>query len=256
MRVLLVVILVLSLPQSLHATDIEREQRWVDQTIDLIFDGAPVFLEAEGHRFLSIYTESESTSSKGMIVLHGTGFHPDWAQVVQPVRVSMAESGWNTLSIQLPILEKSAAYEDYIALYPEVPGRIQVAVDFLHEQGMNTLVIVAHSQGATMASYYLANSEHSIQAFVAVGMSAQHRQPSVNSAESLKSINIPVLDIYGSRDFPTVLETAEQRGRAAAHNPGYTQTVIANAYHFFDDTQHERELLNTVATWLDAVLDP
>lgn len=252
MKAILILCLLIAMP--LQATNTDREQRWIDQTVDLIFDGEPVFLEADAHRFLGIYTESETPSTRGMIVLHGTGFHPDWEQVVQPVRVKMTEHGWNTLSIQLPLLEKSAAYEDYIPLYPEVPGRMMAATDYLLEQGVDSIVVVAHSQGATMASYYLANNKHDIRALVAIGMSAQHRQPAINSAESLKLINIPVLDIYGSRDFPTVLETAEQRREGAAHNGNYKQTVIADAYHFFDDTGHEHELLRTVADWLEKYL--
>jgi len=252
MKIILALLIMFSLP--LLATDVEREQRWIDQTIDTIFYGDPVFLEAESHRFLGIYTESETPTAKGMIVLHGTGFHPDWEQVVQPVRVQMTEHGWNTLSIQLPLLEKSAAYEDYVPLYPLVPARLHAAKGFLHEQGMDTVVIVAHSQGATMASYFLANAKHDVKALVAIGMSAQHLESNINSAESLKYIEIPVLDIYGSRDFPTVLETAENRRQGAAHNSQYEQMVIADAYHFFDNTEHEQELLRSISVWLNAQL--
>jgi len=236
------------------ATNVEREQRWVDQTLDIIFDGDPVFLDADGHRFLSIFTESETESNKGMIVLHGTGFHPDWEQVVRPVRVEMTTQGWHTLSIQLPILEKSAAYEDYVQLYPEVPARMQAATSFLEEQNIDSIVVVAHSQGATMASYYLANHTHKIEALVAIGMSAQHIEPTVNSAQSLKQINIPVLDIYGSRDFPTVLRTTNQRQHSAKHNSDYKQVVIDSAYHFFDNSDHENQLLEVIARWLGEVL--
>lgn len=128
---------------------------------------------------------------------------------------------------------------------------MRAATDYLLEQGVDTVVVVAHSQGATMASYYLARTEHDIKALVAIGMSAQHTQPDINSAESLKLINIPVLDIYGSRDFPTVLETAEARRQGSAHNNNYKEVVIDDAYHFFDNTDHERQLLSTVAQWLD-----
>jgi len=243
-----------TLASHANATNVEREQRWVDQTLDFLFDGEPVFLDADGHRFLGIFTESETESNKGMIVLHGTGFHPDWEQVVQPVRVDMTTHGWNTLSIQLPILEKSAAYEDYVPLYPEVPARMQAAIAFLENQNIDRITVVAHSQGATMASYYLANHEHNIEALVAIGMSAQHTQASVNSAESLKRIDIPVLDIYGSRDFPTVLRTANTRQQSASHNSDYKQIVIDSAYHFFDNTEHENQLLAAIAQWLNEVL--
>lgn len=253
MRALIVASLLLFWHVQALATDAAREQRWIDQTVDSIFDGDPVYLKTAEHRFLSIYTESETTSTNAMIVLHGTGFHPDWDQVVQPVRISMTQHGWNTLSIQLPLLEKSAAYEDYVPLYPEVPPRMQAATDFLREQGMQHIVVVAHSQGATMACYYLARHPNNIMALVAIGMSAQHRQADINSAESLKAIDIPVLDIYGSRDFPTVLETADMRARGANHNPSYQQRVIDEAYHFFDSTDHERQLLQNIREWLEAV---
>ena len=235
---------------SLQATDVQREQRWIDQTIDSILDGEPVFLNADDHRFFSIYTPSESASANGAIILHGTGFHPDYEQVVQPLRVDLTTHGWNTLSIQLPLLDAEADYEDYVSVYPEVPPRIDAAIQYLQTQGSSNLVIVAHSQGATMASYFIANSKHQLRALVAIGMSAQHLQPEINSAESLKKIDIPVLDLFGSKDFPAVLRTAEQRADAGAHNPGYSQQVIAGAYHFFDF--REDELLAAVSDWLQA----
>lgn len=250
MRALILVSLILFCCCQAQATDVAREQRWIKQTVDSIFDGEVVYLDTPEHRFLGIYTESVTPSTQAMIVLHGTGFHPDWEQVVQPVRVSMAEQGWNTLSIQLPLLEKSAAYEDYVPLYPEVPPRMQSATDFLLERDMQNIVVVAHSQSATMACYYLARYPHSIEALVAIGMSAQHRQANINSAESLKVIDIPVLDIYGSRDFPTVLETARLRAAGAEHNSRYQQQIIDEAYHFFDNTDHERQLLQNIQEWL------
>ncbi len=101
-----------------HSSDLEKEKRWADQIVDAIFDGEPVYLNDGQNDFLSIYTESEDSSKLGMIVAHGTGIHPDWEQVVQPVRVEMAARGWNTLSIQMPILLNEATYEEYVPLYP------------------------------------------------------------------------------------------------------------------------------------------
>lgn len=242
-------LLLIGVSVSANATDKEREQRWIDQTIDTIFDGEPVFLNASGHRFYSIYMQPEAESVDGVIVLHGTGFHPDYEQVVQPLRVELAAQGWHTLSIQLPLLESEAKYEDYVSVYPEVPGRIDAAVDYLAQQGVTNIGIVAHSQGATMACYYLARHTHDVTALVAVGMSAQHSDPEINSSETLKRIKIPVLDLYGSKDFAAVLQSAEVRAQAGAHNPQYEQKVIEGAYHFFDLRQNE--LLSEVGQWLD-----
>ena len=246
MRVISLVFMLISLPCI--ATDKAREQRWIDQTIDTIFDGEAVFLQMPEHRFLSIYMQPEQDSRNGLIVLHGTGFHPNYEQVVRPLRVSLPAQGWHTLSIQLPLLDSDARYNDYVAVYPEVPPRITAAIDFLKTRGVTNVGIVAHSQAATMACYYLATTDNNVVALVAIGMSAQHTQPNINSAESLRKIDIPVLDIYGSKDFPAVLETAQLRQTAAGHNPHYLQSVVDGAFHFFDI--REDELIEAVESWL------
>ena len=45
-----------------------------------------------------------------MIILHGRGYHPDWAEVANPLRVGLAE-GWNTLSLKMPVLDVYGAGE-------------------------------------------------------------------------------------------------------------------------------------------------
>jgi hypothetical protein len=231
------------------ASDVAKEKRWADQIVDSILDGEAEWLNADDHKFLAIYTEAEEPSSKGMIVVHGTGIHPNWDQVVKPVRVEMIAHGWNTLSIQMPILHNEAEYAEYVPLYPEVPPRLKAAEDFLLKKGMKELVIVAHSQGATMSSYYLANNKHRINAFVAIGMGATQKDSHLNSAGSLKKIDIPVLDLSGSDDLPGVLETNELRQTAASHNKAYTHQVIAGAGHFFDGMNDE--LIEAINQWLE-----
>ncbi len=98
-----------------------------------------------------------------------------------------------------------------------------------------------------MSSYYLSRNTNDIQGFVAIGMGATQKDSDVNSSISLKTINIPVLDLYGTDDLPGVLETAELRKQAAAHNPQYSQKVIQGANHFFDEMNDE--LVVAVADW-------
>jgi alpha/beta superfamily hydrolase len=71
----------------------------------------------------------------------------------------------------------------------------------------------------------------------------------VNSAKSLESINIPVLDLYGSEDLPGVLETVDKRKKSAAHNKAYKQQVVEGASHFFDG--YNDQLLDAVNQWLN-----
>ena len=110
--------------------DLVREQRMAQQIVDAILDGDPVDLQTrDGLRFLGIHTRSVNTPAKGtVIILHGRGFHPDWDNVVQPLRVGLTESGWDTLSIQLPVLAKNAMYFDYVEIFDAANPRIEAAI--------------------------------------------------------------------------------------------------------------------------------
>jgi predicted esterase len=234
------------------ASDAAKEKRWAEQIVDALLDGEPVWLDAGQGEILGIYTEAETESIKGgLIVAHGVGVHPDWDQVVKPIRVEMTTRGWSTLSIQMPILRNEATVEEYVPLFDEVAPRINAAIEFLHAQGIATIVIVGHSQGANMSAFYLAhNPDSPAKALIGVGMNAAQATERVNTAHSLARIRIPVLDLYGSDDLPIVLDTAAQRAQAAskAGNDRYQQQVVQGAGHFFDD--NNAQLLQAVESWL------
>ena len=42
-------------------------------------------------------------------------------------RVALAEDGWTTLSIQMPVLANGVPLEEYQPLFPEAPGRFDAA---------------------------------------------------------------------------------------------------------------------------------
>ena len=181
-------------------------------------------------------------------MVHGIGVHPDWAQVVKPVRVDMAGLGWNTLSIQMPILPNEAESAEYASLFPDIAPRFKAAENYLQDMGMQEIVIVAHSLGATMSSDDLAGNEHSIKAFVAIGMQSTQADPGINSANSLESINIPVLDLYGSKDLKRVLETADLRAKVSfPGNPDYQQMVTEGAEHFHNG--YEDQLVESISDY-------
>ncbi len=132
--------------QGIEAQDLARERRLAEEIVDAILDGEPMYLDASGHRFLAIYTEPESQPPRGgAIVLHGRGFHPDWDQVAAPLRTALPEHGWSTLSLQMPVLGKTAKYYDYVPILPASFGRIRAGIDYLRQQGHDTVVVIAHS---------------------------------------------------------------------------------------------------------------
>ena len=238
---------------AVGASDLEKEKRWADQVADALLDGEALYLDDGRAPFLAIETESTAASGddKAVIVMHGTGVHPDWPTVILPLRVELAEAGWHTLSIQMPVLANEASHADYAAIYDWVPGRIDAAVTHLRDSGFETVVLIAHSQGATMSTYYLSVEERPVDGFVAIGMSGGIAGGPMDTLSQLPSIRVPMLDLYGSADLPDVLGSAGERAEAASESGvAYQQEKVAGADHFFDG--EETELLDKVNDWLDS----
>ena len=235
---------------NVQASDLAKEKRWADQIVDAIIDGDAIYLNDGTSDFLGIYTEAAEDKSRAVIIMHGTGIHPDWQQVIQPLRVDLTEHNWNTLSIQMPILPNEAEYIDYAPLYDEVAPRIEAAIQYLKNNGSKDIVLIGHSQGASMAAYYLSTSKQDVSGFIAIGMAAFAKDPRMNCINSLEKITVPTLDLFGNEDLDLVLNTQKQRAAAAksAGNDKYGQNeIIGN--HFFDN--NEDAMIETVAAWLE-----
>lgn len=226
---------------NVQASDLAKEQRWREQVVDAILDGEPVDLNDGKNDFLSIYTEGNEDNKTGVIIMHGIGIHPDYPTVVNPLRVGLAESGWHTLSLQLPVLPNEAEGKDYEPLIPEATPRIKAGIDYLKEQGMNKIAIVAHSLGTWMAGYAIEKGGVEVVTYVAIGMN-------IPAIESIPAIRVPMLDLYGGNDLPEVVDNAGKRKSAASQNKQYQQTMTSGADHFFNGL--EDELITTVDDWL------
>lgn len=249
-RILLTAACGLLATATVQGSDLAKEQRWATQVVDSLMDGDAVYLNDGRSEFLALeMPASDGATKRGVVVMHGTGVHPNWPTVVLPLRVRLAESGWHTLSIQMPVLANDADYTDYPPIYDGVPGRIDAAVDYLQGQGVEKIVLIAHSQGATMTTYFLANTDRVVDGFVAIGMGPGIAGTAADNLAHLPSITIPLLDLYGSEDLPEVLASAGQRADASLGNRAYTQLTAAGADHFFDG--EEPELLENVQAWLN-----
>jgi pimeloyl-ACP methyl ester carboxylesterase len=213
-------------------------------------------LEAGGQKFLGIYTEDQSGEPKGgAVILHGIGVHPDWPDVVYPLRSELPNYGWATLSIQLPILPNEATLKDYIPLMKEAAPRIQAAQAFLQSKGNEPIVIIAHSLGASMATVALQETGiDGVRGLVVIGMSSSDLDPQLNTSAEIATLGLPIYDLYGSRDLDEVLAAATARAaamRSTGHSQ-YRQLAVEGADHFFvglDD-----ELVRNVRGWLEHLL--
>ena len=238
------------LGQSSFASDLEKEKRWAEQVVDSLMDGEEHYLNDGKNDFLSLVTEnSDGDTPYGAVVIHGTGVHPNWPTVIQPLRVGLTEEGWHTIAIQMPVLSNDATHDDYTVVFPEVPGRIDAAVSYLKkEMGVKRVVLIAHSLGSSMTAYHLSQNKPAVDGFVAIGMGGGGDDPVRNTLGQLKKIDIPMLDLAGSEDLESVMKSSSARKESQSHNAAYQQIVEEGADHFFEG--EEEALLNHVTNWL------
>jgi pimeloyl-ACP methyl ester carboxylesterase len=179
-----------------------------------------------------------------VIIAHGRGWSPDF-ELYGTLRTRLAEEGYTTLSIQMPVLPSTAILGLYVPLYPDARERFQLAIDFLKAKGHRNIAIVSHSLGATMANQYLIRTEDdSVRAWVFVGI--------IQGLEEMYRVKIPVLDVFGSNDWTVTMWGASEREKQIRLNPGSAQIMVPNAKHFFED--REDELVKLIAAFLDRTL--
>ncbi|MEE9447813.1 MAG: alpha/beta fold hydrolase [Arenicellales bacterium] len=225
----------------LLASDLAKEQRWREQVVGDLFDGEAITLNEGELDFLGLITLAEPAKDDAVLILHGIGIHPDWPQVINPLRVQLAELGWTTLSIQLPVLDNETTPVQYDAVVPEAAPRILAGIKHLKAQGAKGVYVLAHSMGARMASYFLAQNNEAVKGFVGIGMN-------VGTVQYLDKIKLPFLDLYGSDDLEGVLASAPDRAVASAHNKAYQQSVVQGADHFFNEM--DEALIEEVEQWI------
>ena len=222
--------------------DYEKEKRWADDILPTLLVGDAVWLQQKnGHKFLSLFVDKKENAKGAVIIAHGRGWSPDF-ELYGTLRTRLAEEGWTTLSIQLPVLPSTAILGLYVPLYPDARERFQLAVDFLKAKGYRNIAIVSHSLGATMANQYLIRTEDtSVKAWVFIGI--------LQGLEEMYRIRIPTLDVYGGNDWTVTMWGAPERAKQLKDHPGSGQVLVPGAKHFFEG--REDELVKIVTGFLD-----
>ncbi|MES1998131.1 MAG: DUF3530 family protein [Pseudomonadota bacterium] len=239
MRIVWMLVL-LMLAGNVVAADYAREKKWADEVIPGVVVGDPVYLEqANGHKFLTLYTTAKDPKA-ALIIVHGLGIHPDWG-LIGVLRSQLADRGYTTLSVQMPVLANDAKASAYPPTFPEASQRLQLAVDFLKAKGYQKIGIVSHSMGSRMSEAYLsAKPDPAIKAWVSIGMPG---------TADYRKLNMPVLDLYGQNDLPEVIKGAAARKAGLQGKPGAEQIQATRADHFFTD--QDQQLVDTVAHYLN-----
>jgi alpha/beta superfamily hydrolase len=225
------------------APDYAREQRLSDEVLPSVVVGDAVTLQTgAGRRFLGLLTIPAKPRA-ALILVHAKGMHPDFG-VIGALRAGLADRGYTTLSIQMPVLAADANEADYPALFPEAGERIATAIDYLRGKGATKVAIVSHSLGARMVGDFLAHRPDALlMAWVPVAISS-------GGFESLAGVRFPVFDIYAEKDFDVVLKGAPARAKELRRIRGSKQAMVYGADHYFGKKEKE------VAALIDQLLTP
>ncbi len=232
---------------------LSREQQ-IAEKLTLTADADEIIsLKASGGRFIGLYKRAKSSEARGVVILvHGMGAHPDWPDVISPLRTRLTEFGWSTLSIQMPILSPEEPVAEYGKTLRLANSRIQAAVDYLHDWEIEPIILLGYSFGATQAANFLASKKpEDIKAFVSVSMLAQKFiKPELNVLKFITGITIPIFDIYAEEDLDDVRRGIDDRRLAASKNgnTGFQQIEVQKAGHHYLGL--EDVLVEQIQVWL------
>lgn len=216
------------------AQDFEREKRWSAELLPGLVVGEAVSIKAaSGRDFLALYTPAVALATpappKPAIVLaHGVGVHPDFG-VIGSLRVTLADMGYATLAIQMPVQGKDATVDDYFPkVFADAADRLASAADWLRAKGHGNVVLVSHSMGAWMANAYFDQAFETTpyKAWVVLGLTGSYSWP-------MRRFAMPILDVYGEHDIAPVLGAVGRRKFALKESNGSRQVKIAGADHHY-----------------------
>lgn len=251
MRLFHLLLSLLLLPGALNAANLTQERRISEQLMGPELVGGAYWLKANEVEFLAILEESDANERLGgAILLHDAGDHADAPSLIGPLRRQLAVRGWDTLSLQLPRPVEPMTSAEHNQVIERGTARLRAAVDLFKARGTTPLVLVGHGLGAETALAYLAgNPTDDIRALVTIGLAAGEGDDGP-VIQNIAKLPHPMLDLYGDRDRPKVLASAQARRSAAKRNrrEGYRQDRAMGADHHFSGL-HEN-LLQRVASWL------
>jgi pimeloyl-ACP methyl ester carboxylesterase len=223
-------------------SDYAREKRWADEIVPALVSGEAVWLEApRTEKFLGLYTEAKG--AKGAIILaHGLGVHPDYG-VIGELRARLADAGYTTLSIQMPILAADAPAARYPVLFWEADARFAAAMTYLRRKRYDKIILLSHSMGSRMANHYIsAHPQVPLSGWISLSISSGDLGP-------FKKIRFPVYDVYAENDLEPVLKGAPRRAATLKRMRGSSQTMMFGTDHYF--AKKEKDLVSLIRLLLE-----
>lgn len=216
--------------------------------------GQVVELQAAGQPLRALHRPSQRPVARGaVILLHGPRNTVDGVRVIRPLRLGLAEAGWETLSLQLPSALPTEPEAAWLARNPGLAEQIAAAVKWLAGRGQRNQVVLA--EGASAAAslrYAAAGPAREVTGLVIV---SSRFGATTGELETLSKLELPLLDLVAEHDAAGVLETTAARQRALANREraDYARREVTGANPGF--ARVETALLATVRAWLASRVD-
>jgi len=235
-------------------------------------------LTVAGQEIEAAYIEETLGERHGAIVLlHDQGEQFESEGVITPLRHTLADHGWSTLTlafdypyepkILLSIADASNAQEQVpeevvaeteqaeqttetntqegLSLPPiSNQDRMQAALALLQAKDVKRVIFIGHGAGGDLAIELLDTIKTPVSALILVGATA------LPENDILNEFNFPILDIYGSNDLDAVPDAVQYRKILMKRNNNtlYEVRRIEGADHIFLGLSATLE--TTVSAWL------
>jgi len=164
-------------------------------------------------------------------------------RLIGELRTRLADAGYTTLSIQMPILSAEAPPARYPVLFWEADARFAAAMTHLRRKRYDRIVLLSHSMGSRMANHYVgAHPLVPLAGWISLSISSGDFAP-------IKRTKFPVFDVYAQNDTDAVLQGAQKRAAVLKHMRGSSQTMVFATDHFF--AKKEKELVSLIGLLLE-----
>lgn len=211
-----------------------------------------VELQAAQTTFRAIHRPRQGGKARGSIVLLHDGMtNADSLEVIRPLRLAMADAGWDTLSLQLPGGYRDEPPGAWLARREAIDARLQAGLDWLQSRAQTARVVIGLGESGSVAVRRAARQSTQIQALVVISYPIDSAAEK-DDLEALRRLAMPTLDLYAERDTAAVQASAAMRRQVALDGQltAYRQAVVAGATPGFGGL--EEPLVSDVRAWLAA----
>jgi dienelactone hydrolase len=171
-------------------------------------------------------------------------------EVIRPLRLGLADAGWDTLSLQLPSASRTLGRAAWLSRQQQIVSRLQAGLNWLgSRKPANQVIIAQGDSGSMVLEYALDSRPPELKALVLVSafLDSSTADAAVPAGDRAP---LPVLDIYAQRDYPGVVGNAQARLDSAYRDArsNYQQRVVDGATGGFFGL--EADLLARISAWL------